>query len=98
MRRAMAWVAGVGVASLLLAIPLWHVERADTSGCAAGVPCDPRISLPYANLAAAFTVVGTVAIVATAILLLLRLLAWVRDADVRSVHGVSGDPDEPSSL
>jgi hypothetical protein len=97
MRRTTAWLAGVGVASLLIAIPLWHVERADASGCATGVPCDPRVYLPYGNLAAALTLVGTAAIVTTAILLLLRFLVWVRDADVRSVRGVSRDPDEPSS-
>ncbi|MGZ4149355.1 MAG: hypothetical protein ACXVQJ_04890 [Actinomycetota bacterium] len=97
MRRAIAWLAAVGVGTLLLAIPLWHVERIDMSGCTAGVPCDPRVYLPYGNVAAALTVLGTLAIVATALLLFLRVLAAARNPDVRSVRGARADPEERSS-
>jgi hypothetical protein len=96
-RRVVAWLAGIGVVTLAVAVPLWHVERPDTSGCGASLPCVPRMSLPYGGLAATLTVIGAAAIVAAAVLLLLLLLAFVRNADARSVRGVRGDLEEPPS-
>jgi predicted Kef-type K+ transport protein len=68
MRRGVAWLALVGTLALLIAWPLWHAVRPDTSGCSsAKVPCDPREYLPFASAALALTVAGTVAIVGAAV-------------------------------
>ena len=69
MRRAFLALLGVGIALILLALPLWRVTR--TARCSgsgvserapSGVPCDPRLYLPFGDLALGITVVGLFAI------------------------------------
>src|SRR5438552_18359790 len=48
MRRFCVTVLGLGVAALLIALPLWHVTRLDWAACQIHNtnPCDPREYLP----------------------------------------------------
>jgi len=51
---------GLAIAALLIAIPLWHVTRSDSSGCQIHdtYPCDPRLYLPFGAVAAGLTLFG----------------------------------------
>lgn len=68
MRRVVGVLFVLGTASLLAAIPLWHVTRQDVSMCQAGVPCDPLVFLPYGNLAAVLTLLGIAVILAALVI------------------------------
>ena len=78
MRRAWVVLLALGIASILVAIPLWHITRQDTSGCQSGVPCDPRLLLPYGGPATVLTLFGVgtlfVALVALTVILVRHLL------------------------
>jgi hypothetical protein len=43
-------------------ISLGRVTRWDYSGCRVGTPCDPRLDLPYGNVAFGLTLLGVLAV------------------------------------
>jgi hypothetical protein len=92
MRRAITWLAVCGVAALLAAWPLWHIMRADTSGCATSRPCDPALSLPFGPLALWLTIAGLLALlVVVASLVAIFIRGVIRhDARVRAARRASG--------
>jgi uncharacterized membrane protein (DUF2068 family) len=92
MRRAMAWLAVCGAVALLAAWPLWHVTRADTSGCTLGIPCDPALYLPFGSLALWLTIGGLLALLVVATSLVAVFLRGVirHDAGVRAARRAAG--------
>ena len=81
MRRLCLALLGSGLASILVAVPLWHVIRWDTSGC--GRPCDPGERLPFAGIAIGLTLFGIVAVLLGLAIVLGGFIAWVRALDAR---------------
>ena len=81
MRRFCVTVLGLGVAALLIALPLWHVTRLDWAACQIHntYPCDPREVLPYGTLAAVLTYLGMLAVlVVLAIIIVFGFVAFMR--------------------
>jgi hypothetical protein len=64
MRRFCVTPLGLGVAALLIALPLWHVTRLDWAACQIHntYPCDPREYLPFGAVAAGLTLFGIFAV------------------------------------
>lgn len=83
MRRVIAWLVVVGAGLLLIAWPLWHVTRPDTSGCGSGVPCDPSLYLPFGSIALVLTLVGGSSVLVGAVLLAAVVLRAVIRYDRR---------------
>ena len=65
-RRRVLLLVGAGLSLVLISIPLWRVTRsADCSGRGhielqprGGVPCDPRLYLPFGDLALGLVILG----------------------------------------
>jgi hypothetical protein len=72
LRRLYVIVLGLGGAALLIAIPLWHVTRWDSTGCQIHntYPCDPRPHLPYGTVATGLTLFGIGAVLIPAMIIL----------------------------
>ena len=90
MRRLYAIGLGIGVAALLIAIPLWHVTRSDSSACQIHntYPCDPRQYLPYGTVAVGLTVFGIMAVLTTvAVIIGLGLVALARQVRAQDRQG-----------
>ena len=92
MRRAMAWLAVSGIVALLAAWLLWHITRADASGCAPRPPCDPGSYLPFGSLATGLTIAGMLALLVAGTWLAAILLRGLirHDARVRAALRASG--------
>ena len=86
MRRASLILFGLAAGLFLIALPLSHVTRMDSSGCRGGTPCDPAIYLPFGDLALGLSIVavaGVVVLVAVGVVATLkRVHAW--DVEERS--------------
>jgi hypothetical protein len=82
-RRAILWLMLVGGAALVAAWPLWHVVRPDQSGCRSGVPCDPRLVLPFGSLATVLTAASGFALLVAAMLVVALLVRAVIRVDAR---------------
>lgn len=98
-RRAMAWLAPCGVIALLAAWALWHVTRADMSGCTSGLPCDPALYLPFGSLALWLTIAGLLALLVVATSLVAIFIRGVirHDAHIRAARRASGGRGWPLS-
>jgi len=85
MRRLVMALLGLGLAAILIAIPLWHITRSDSSGCVIHntYPCDPRQYLPFGGIAFALTVFGILSVVAVLAIVLYIGLGRVRAIDAR---------------
>jgi hypothetical protein len=59
--RMRSLTAGFAFASFLAGVALFHVTRTESSGCSQGIPCDPRMYLPFGTLAV-ILVLGSIAI------------------------------------
>lgn len=93
MARTMAWLVLCGVVAFLVAWPLWHITRTDTSGCRSGVPCDPALYLPFGSLAFGLTIAGLLALLVVAMWLVAIFVRGVihHDARVRRARRATGE-------
>lgn len=83
MRRVTLWLVLVGSAALLASWPLWHITRADVSGCGSGVPCDPGLYLPFGSVALGLTIAGLLALLMATTLVVALLIRGVIRLDAR---------------
>jgi hypothetical protein len=87
MRRVITWLLVFGAGCLLVALPLWRVERTDSTGCVGRVPCDPRTYLPFGDAAGILTIVALIAIVTAVVLLFVSGFSAVRRHDAAEREG-----------
>jgi hypothetical protein len=99
MRRSILLLVGSGLGLLLISLPLWSVTR--TSDCTgeivseshpSTVPCDPRLHLPFGDLALVIELLGVLLLLAGLILLLGKGLMLIQRHD-----GLERDPRSTSS-
>jgi hypothetical protein len=87
--RKFLLLVGAGLSLVLVSIPLWRVTRAaDCSGRGqielqphGGAPCDPRLYLPFGDLALGLVILGGIALLVAAGLLIVWGFQRVRALD-----------------
>lgn len=88
-RHRVLLLVGAGLSLVLISIPLWRVTRsADCSGRGqidlqppGGIPCDPRLYLPFGDLALGVLILGVAALLVAAVLIIVWGFQHVRVLD-----------------
>jgi hypothetical protein len=79
MRRAWIVLLTLGAGSTLVGISLLRVTHWDYSSCQGRTTCDPRLDLPYANLAFGLTLLGILAVFIALVPAVFSLIASLQD-------------------
>ena len=88
MRRLLVWLLAVGVGSVLLSWPLWHITRSERPAhCTPGIPCDALGErLPFGVPALILDLAGIVAFVGIVVLALVWLIGAARRLDAHDAR------------